>query len=572
MNSFTISPSTVVRSLLGYVNAGQAIGVFKNAVDLAGGLVSDVAQAGATLRQLVAGRLHSSVEVDDAVKPPDVQTPDAMREEGEGAGSKYERVKAKWRAFIFEGSGAKFPQSVQREDIKGIAPTLEDLDDIIDYLRYYRELSQFDPAPEPPAGILMAGNPGTGKTYTSNYIATVSKAHFINVGDFLESGDKGLSKLDVRALFEVAGEYVQERKQGVIIFWDEFHKFVRDTSLRRQEALKELMEQMSGLQARPSGVLIIATAHVVSDIPEEFRRDGRFGLSFSFFPPSRKGLITLLKYYVERLPVEGTFDYDTFARLIGQGTIAPTVYERAKAAYRKTCLRAVAKGESEARITPEDLKQVLLRHLVGLPQEESRTADEIHICAVHEMGHAVLGRKLGLPIPAVTILEIGNSLARTIYDISESRILSLQMRLDLIALRYGGLAAEAVCGIESNQGIRNDLEEASNRATFLVEEFGMIGGDLLSIKGLHAGRRIGMMDHQNMSPDLLKESETAIRRIVEEQWQRAKDILEELGRARLEWLATQLIERTTILQTDIDKLIEEAEKSIKPDKAGKDKK
>lgn len=558
MNSFAISPSTAVRFFLEQVRAGQAIGgAFKNAVDLAGGLVSG---AEAKLRQLVAGRLHSSVEVDDTVKPQSVQTPDVRREEDKEAGSKYERVKARWRDFIFEGKGAKPILEVQRKDIVGITPTLDDLDETLDYLRYYKGLSQFNRVPEPPTGILMLGNTGTGKTYTSSYIATVSGANFVNVGDFLESSEKGFSKLDVRALFEVAREYVQEKKQPVVIFWDEFSHFLRT---QRLEAQKELKEQMSGLQARPSGVLVIATAITFSDVPPEYRRDGRFGLTYKFFSPSRKGLSALLEHYVERWPKKGKFNYDGLVYLAEPGTIAPTLEERVRGAYRKACLRAVVKGKREAKITQEDLKQVLLRHLVGLPQEESRTSKEIHLCAMHEIGHAVVGRKLGVPVPAVTILEIGDSLARTLYNTSEWRIQSLQRRLDLIALRYGGLAAEVVCGIEAHDGVRSDLKEASIHATYLVEVFGMLGGDLLSIEGLHHGRGLSQGTHQNASPGLLKKSEETISEILWEQWRRAKSTLQKVGKARLEWLAQQLMERTTILQTEIDELIKEAEKNIK---------
>jgi ATP-dependent Zn protease len=113
--------------------------------------------------------------------------------------------------------------------------------------------------------------------------------------------------------------------------------------------------------------------------------------------------------------------------------------------------------------------------------------------------------------------------------------------------------------------MRVDLVEAGRRSVELVERFGLGEGlDGFSLGGLHKGRwNVQEVNAQNLSEETLEESDGAAKKLYQEQRKVAEDILKEFGKERLEWLARQLVDRVTILEAELDELIEKAEKKFK---------
>ncbi len=530
----------------------------KNAVEFANGVASDMVQAATTFRHLVAGRLHGTEVVTTTSTSPVVEEPEKWG---------YEDVKAKWRTFIFKGDGAKAIAPVRREDIKGIDPIIQELDGYVHYLRHFEDLRGLDTVPEPPAAVLLEGGTGTGKTYSTQYVATAAGVRCVNVGDYLHFGRKGPSKLDVRALFETAAEYVEKKGLGLVVFWDEFDEFTNDSSTERNAAIKELKEQLSGLQDKPRGVVFLFATNKPQLIPDDLKRDGRIGMHFQFIPPDRDGLVELLELYVKKYPHEDEIDYSSLTHLIPAETVAPTVEERVKQAYFFAALDAMKAGH-RPKITWKILTKVLLRHLIGLPIAPRFTDREKFVTAVHEIGHAVVGRKLNLDIPAVTIQPTAGKLGAAylgIYNISRQYVVPLSVELARLSFYFGGQLAMEICGKELDQGMRMDLTQAARRATHLVERFGL-GEELdsFSLEGLHEGRQhVQGTNTQNLSEVTLAKADQAAKKLCGKQRQVARDVLTKFGKERLEWLARQLVDRVTILGTDLDELIAEAETMFK---------
>jgi ATP-dependent Zn protease len=480
--------------------------------------------------------------------------------------SDYFFYESKWREFIFKGQETH--PEVRRTNVVGTDKNADDIQEHALALRDYKELMKFDPPPQLNSGLLLIGRPGTGKTYLSHFLATESGARFIEIADFPHFGDRAPTRSSIRALFEVAREYVRETGQPIVLSWDDIDKFTISDKLshadtRHAAAVAEFTRQLSGTGLRRNGILVVATTNMPGNIPLDMKRKGRLGHHYHTFGPDRTGLKELLISYVKKNPHAEGIDYDNMSHLFLPGTVAGDVDELVKSAYLAACQEQVQLGKLNGAVITEDiLINILLREVLQLSITRHQTQQQIFEAAIHEIGHVVVARKLGIKVPLVTVLCTEKSFGQTKIVQSDDRHETIQDRRNEIACFYAGRLSEELCGLENGPSIESDLERASASSVELVEALGEgQAKGIYSSGGILVGRDRVYGNHgtSELSEETLREQELDAKAICIKEHDRARRIIEDFGRARVEWLARQLAEKKYILERELDLLIEEAE-------------
>ncbi|MDX1535991.1 MAG: ATP-binding protein [Candidatus Spechtbacterales bacterium] len=483
-------------------------------------------------------------------------------------------VEAKQRKFLFN-TQLNF-EPVEREDIIGISHILDELDQYIEYLKHFKEAEKFNV--ELNSGVVFTGQPGTGKTLCARYIATRSGAHFVDVQKFLNlrGDDVDLAGSHFSTLFKLAREFVAERKHPIVLFFDEFESF-----LENKDIVKQLKQELSGLEGKSKGVFVIATTNNPIRIDPALLRDGRIGDKIHFSPPNRKAKKQLLEYYAMKgKNYADDIDFESLSFLIDAGSVPSTIEEITNKAWRIACMRAIAKG-TEPILTQEILLETFLDDIQGVPDNTILSEEELRSFAVYEVGRALVARTLGLPTQLVALAKVGYEDAFRIEDFDSAPYFNIDFFPRRIAVFLAGNAALKVFELEHNTSGLNDFHNASEFATFFVENFRAVNKNKkgtqsafngLSYKGLMKGREdaevpgayglsgvVGQKQLQDIQ-DLLDESEERAAVIL--RYYRNSGIVDNLVK--------DLFEKEYLLQKDIDEYVK-PEKDIL-DEAEKEKK
>jgi ATP-dependent Zn protease len=465
------------------------------------------------------------------------------------------------RLFVFEEK-SEFPP-VRREEIKGIDNILEILSDPIELLRNYQKLKP--PARLPP-GLLFVGPPGTGKSFVERYIATETGVRSVNVRDFPRKGGPWTAA-DIRELCRLLRAYVQQTGQSILAFWDEFDSVAlyRGSMMPDQkEALLELLHQLDGNMGRMEGVFLIgSTNKSVSDLDPALIRPGRLGKPILFSRPDLAGKMELLKSSVAGYPHEKGVDYEGLANLLSPETVAADIPSLVQIAYNSEEIRSRREG-TNPQLTYEGLKATLVSRLIGQKADVVLTEDEAFEIAVHELGHAIVGRKLGIPVQLVTVVPTNEKElvpGKTIKSAGKNGN-KPSFLLNHLSTQFGGEIAMEIVGLEPD-GMAADRPTASEIAGSFVEEIGW-GKDMkgFSLKGVVAHRKemARAIDAGLLSEKMKWKAEKEIVKLYQERRRIAEKILKKFGKERIEWLARLLVERKYILQKELDELIAEAER------------
>jgi cell division protease FtsH len=440
-------------------------------------------------------------------------------------------------------------------DVSGIEEAKDELEEIIAFLKDPKKFTRL--GGRIPKGVLLMGSPGTGKTLIAKAVAGEAGVPFFSISgsDFVEMF-VGVGASRVRDLFEQG-----KKNAPCIIFIDEIDAVGRHRGAglggghdEREQTLNQLLVEMDGFESN-EGVIIIAATNRPDVLDPALMRPGRFDRRIVVPRPDVRGREGILKVHTKRTPLAPEVDLNAVAR----GTPG---FSGADLENLVNEAALIAARQNKERLDNGDFEFAKDKVLMGAERKSLIMSDkERRNTAVHEAGHTIVARMLpGCdPVHKVTIIPRGQALGVTQTLPTEDRLSYYRTNaLDFIAMAMGGRIAEEVIFEEMSSGASNDIERATALARAMVTEWGMSEklGPLAygQPEGeVFLGRSMGARS-KDYSEATAIDIDSEVRRIVTEQYNRAKQILIE-KRDILETMADALIEYETLDTPDLDILM-----------------
>ena len=439
-------------------------------------------------------------------------------------------------------------------DVAGCDEAKEEVGELVEFLRDPGKFQKL--GGKIPRGVLMVGQPGTGKTLLAKAIAGEAKVPFFSISgsDFVEMF-VGVGASRVRDMFEQAKKHAP-----CIIFIDEIDAVGRHRGAglggghdEREQTLNQLLVEMDGFEGN-DGVIIIAATNRPDVLDPALLRPGRFDRQVVVPVPDIKGREMILDIYGKKTKLAADVDMAVIARGtpgFSGADLENLVNEAALLAAREN------KDEVDASLLERAKDKVMM----GAERRSMIISDkEKEITAYHEAGHALVARLLpgADPIHKVTIIPRGRALGLTMQlPVDEKYTHARGYLLDRIAILFGGRVAEQLVFNEITTGAGNDIERASELARKMVCEWGMsdeLGPLAYGKKEEHIflGREIAQ--HRDYSEQTAQRIDAAVKQIIVEANDKVTRLLEE-NRDILKAIAAELLERETIVLEDIDTII-----------------
>ncbi|HRH13073.1 MAG TPA: ATP-dependent zinc metalloprotease FtsH [Azonexus sp.] len=469
-------------------------------------------------------------------------------------------------AFSFGKSRARMTDEAQNvvtfADVAGCDEAKEEVQELVDFLRDPSKFQKL--GGRIPKGVLMVGNPGTGKTLLARAIAGEAKVPFFSISgsDFVEMF-VGVGAARVRDMFENAKKHAP-----CIIFIDEIDAVGRHRGAglgggndEREQTLNQMLVEMDGFEGHAS-IIVIAATNRPDILDPALLRPGRFDRQVVVPLPDIRGREEILKVHMRKVPISG----DVKADIIARGTpgfsgadLANLVNEAALFAAR-TNKRLVDMEDFEK--AKDKIMMGTERRSMVMSEEEKRNT------AYHESGHAVIAKLMPKsdPVHKVTIIPRGRALGLTMQLPEEDRYsYDRQYLMSRIAVLFGGRIAEELFMNQMTTGASNDFERATGLARDMVTRYGMSEMGVM-VYGENEGEVFlgrSVTQHKNVSEATMQKVDIEIRRIVDEQYALARKLLEE-NRDKVEAMTHALLEWETIDSEQIDDIM--AGKAPRPPK------
>jgi cell division protease FtsH len=462
------------------------------------------------------------------------------------------------QVFSFGKSKAKLFMDnrprVTFKDVAGLDEAKEETGELIDYLKNPKKFSVM--GAKIPKGALLVGPPGCGKTLLARAISGEAKVPFFNVSgsEFVEMF-VGVGASRVRDLFAQAKQYAP-----CIVFIDEIDAVGRHRGAgigggndEREQTLNQLLVEMDGFDAN-KGIIILAATNRPDVLDPALLRPGRFDRRVVVDLPDAKGREEILKVHASDKP---------FAVDVRLGTIAKETAGFTGAdlenLLNESALLAVRRGKTD--ITMEEVEEAIDKVIAG-PQKKSRviSADERRRIAYHESGHAVVGKALAAreEVHRISIVSRGMALGFTLQLPTEDRYMrTSEELLREVAGLLGGSASEKLFLGSISTGPSNDLERATDVIHRMIRAYGMSEklGPLTYGKTsdlVFLGKELS--EERNYSEETAQTIDAEARRLVEEQYRRATEVLE-MNRVVLDNLVTVLLDKETLQGPELEEAL-----------------
>lgn len=436
---------------------------------------------------------------------------------------------------------------VTYEDVGGADEAIEELREIIQFLKEPESFARL--GGRIPKGVLLVGPPGTGKTLLAK--ATAGEAH---VPFFETSGSEFIEMFVGVGAARVRDLFVQARKAApAIIFIDEIDAIGQSRAGaarlggndEREQTLNQLLAEIDGFRSEAGKpVIIMAATNRPEVLDPALLRAGRFDRQVTVSAPDLTGRLQILKIHSKNIKLAPEFDIERAARMTPGFTGADLANVMNEAAL------LAARRDAEA-VTMLDFEAAIERVVAGL-EKKSRIMNEQerNTVAYHESGHALVAELVphGDPVAKVSIVPRGRgALGYTMQMPTEDRYLLTKEELeDRIAVMLGGRAAELVMFNMISTGASDDIKRATDLARRMVTEFGM-SEKLGTVR--YASQQYQFLEGGDSSaaasPETLKVIDDEVQRIIETQYQRAQQLLNE-NKGGLERLTRQLLETETV--------------------------
>jgi cell division protease FtsH len=442
------------------------------------------------------------------------------------------------------------------EDVAGVDEAKDDLKEIVDFLRDPQKFQRL--GGRIPKGVLLVGPPGTGKTLLARAIAGEANVPFFTISgsDFVEMF-VGVGASRVRDMFEQA-----KKNSPCIVFIDEIDAVGRHRGAglgggndEREQTLNQLLVEMDGFEANESVILIAATNRP-DVLDPALLRPGRFDRHVVVPNPDLAGREKILRVHLRKVPLAPDVDPRTIAR----GTPGFSGADLANL-VNEGALLAARRGKRV--VTMSELEDAKDKVMMGAERRSMAMSDEEKkLTAYHEAGHAIIAITVegSDPIHKATIIPRGRALGM-VMRLPERDALSLtrQKMLADLAVAFGGrLAEEIVFGHDKvTTGAQSDIEQATRMARAMVTRFGM--SDKLGPIAYAENQEEVFLGHsvsrtQNISEATAQTIDAEIHRIIDESYNRAKDILT-TRQSDLNVLARGLLEYETLTGDEIIALL-----------------
>lgn len=439
-------------------------------------------------------------------------------------------------------------------DVAGVDEAKQELQEIIDFLKNPDKFQAL--GAKIPRGVLLLGNPGTGKTLLARAVAGEAGVPFFHISgsDFVEMF-VGVGASRVRDLFDQARAH-----RPAIVFIDEIDAVGRHRGAglggghdEREQTLNQLLVEMDGFDPN-SGVILMAATNRPDVLDPALTRPGRFDRQVVVDNPDSKGRREILGVHAKGKPLEKDVDLDVFAKRtagFSGADLANLVNEAALLAARR----------NKQQIGAPEFDESVERVIAG-PERKSRIIQEREksIIAYHEVGHALLGYLLPHTDPPtkITILPRGRALGYVLTLPNEDTFLNSKSEmLDNMTSMLGGRAAEKMVFNEVWTGAQNDLERVTEMARRMVCEFGMSE----NLGPLTLGRRNGPVflgrdfhEERNYSEEVAAKIDVEIRNIVDACYDKAVQLLTD-NRAIMDRIVNVLLEKETISGEELDRMM-----------------
>ena len=436
-------------------------------------------------------------------------------------------------------------------DVAGIDEAKQELKEVVDFLKEPEKFRKI--GAKIPKGVLLLGEPGTGKTLLAKAVAGEAKVPFFSMSgsEFVEMF-VGVGASRVRDLFNKA-----RKNAPCIVFIDEIDAVGRKRGTgqgggndEREQTLNQLLVEMDGFGTDET-IIVLAATNRADVLDKALRRPGRFDRQVVVDMPDIKGREEILKVHAKGKKFASDVDF----KIIAKKTAGMAGADLANILNEGAILAA---REGRTEITMADLEEASEKVQMG-PEKRSKVVSETDkkIVAYHESGHAIVNFVVGGEdkVHKITMIPRGQAGGYTLSLPAEQRLVySKKYFMDEIAIFFGGRAAEEIVFGKDNitSGASNDIQVATSFAQQMVTKLGMSEkfGPIL----LDGTREGDMFQSKYYSEQTGKEIDDEIRSIINERYQKALSILNE-NRNKLEEVTRILLEKETIMGDEFEAIM-----------------
>ena len=441
------------------------------------------------------------------------------------------------------------------KDVAGIDEEKEELQEIVDFLKNPKKYT--DMGARIPKGVLLVGQPGTGKTLLAKAVAGEAGVPFfiISGSDFVEMF-VGVGASRVRDLFEDA-----KKNAPCIVFIDEIDAVGRQRGAglggghdEREQTLNQMLVEMDGFSAN-EGVIVLAATNRPDVLDKALLRPGRFDRQIVVPAPDVKAREQILEVHARKKKLADDVDLNIIAKNTSGFTGADL-----ENILNEAALLAARRDKQE--IGEREIEDAMVKVTMG-PEKKTRVRSdkEKKLVAYHEGGHAVVSRYLKTqdPVHEISIIPRGMAGGYTMYRPTEDKsFISKTEMLENIVSLLGGRASEELVLGDISTGASNDIERATQIAKSMVTKYGMsdrIGTITLGSDNdeVFIGRDWG--HEKSYSEETAGVIDEEVKKIIDNAYAEAKNILRE-HRDKLDRVAEVLVEKEKITGEEFDQIFE----------------
>lgn len=458
--------------------------------------------------------------------------------------------------FGFGKSNAKLFRrdmpKVTFKDAAGVDEAIQELEEVVDFLKSpgkYQALGA-----RIPRGVLLVGPAGVGKTLLARAVAGEAEVPFYSIAgsEFMEMF-VGVGASRVRDLFETA-----KGTAPAIIFIDEIESIGRHRGAgassshgEQEQTLNQILVEMDGF-TQNTGVIVLSATNRPDLLDPALTRPGRFDRRVMIDYPDIEGRTQILEIHRKGKPLSEQVSIERLA----QRTVGFSGADLENMLNEAAILTA---RENRSIIEASDLEEAATKVKMGPTKRRLQSDEDKKMTAYHEAGHAIVAHYLPHtdPVHRVSIVSRGMALGYTMIPPQTDRYNQTETRLrETICSMLGGRAAESIFFNEMTIGAGNDIERATQIAHDMVVKYGMskLGPRALQMPEQVDERSWSLDRPISHSDGTLKEIDAEIERIINEQFERAKEILEE-HRDKVIHVSEALIERETIELDEFEALM-----------------
>ena len=459
-------------------------------------------------------------------------------------------VKGKVRSYVQNNE-----KKVLFSDVAGQEEAKYELKEVVEFLKQPEKFQKI--GAKIPRGVLLVGNPGTGKTLLARACAGEANVSFFYMSgsDFVEMF-AGVGAGRVRELFEKG-----RKSSPCLVFIDELDAVGRSRSSgysggvndEREQTLNQLLVEMDGFEIRDR-IIVLAATNRPDILDKALLRPGRFDRQIVVDMPDLQEREKILKIHAKNVKVSDNVDFSQLAR----ATVGCSGADLANL-INESALFAARRGKDQVEL--EDCEEARDKILMGTarkskiinPEEKLRTAR-------HEAGHAILHLLLehADPLHKVTIIPRGRALG-VAFSLPENDMYGANKSylIDRIALCYGGYIAETMYYQETSTGVENDLQQATQIATKMVKDWGMseLGPVSYSEDNKNTVFPFDLNHNSNFSDGTINSIDNSIKKVLQMGYDRAEYFLSK-HKDKLDLLASELMKHETLLGEQVHKIVD----------------